>query len=108
MTTITNANAAMMTEQALVCAAKYRLLALSESNLLMVRLFEQNALWLEGAAARFKRAGKPFKRYVSLESHIPSLCLRQCGWAVSTIPYEVVQIGFLPMCPYRHRARRMR
>ena len=58
MVTITNANAAMMTEQALVCAAKYRLLALSESNQLMVRLFEENALWLERAAARFKRAGK--------------------------------------------------
>jgi hypothetical protein len=45
-----------MMEQALVCAAKYRLLALAESNQLMVRLFEENALWLEGAAGRLKRA----------------------------------------------------
>jgi hypothetical protein len=58
MVTITNAKAAMMIEQALVCAAKYRLLALSESNQLMVRLFEENALRLEGAAARLKRAGE--------------------------------------------------
>jgi hypothetical protein len=57
MVTITNAKAAMMIEQALVCAAKYRSLALSESDQLMVRLFEENALWLEGAAARLKRAG---------------------------------------------------
>jgi hypothetical protein len=49
MVTITNAKT-LMIEQALVCAAKYRLLALSESNQLMVRLFEENALWLEGAA----------------------------------------------------------
>jgi hypothetical protein len=58
MVTMTNAKAAMMIEQALICAAKYRLLALRESNQLMVRLFEENALWLEGAAARLKRAGK--------------------------------------------------
>jgi hypothetical protein len=108
MVAITNAKAAMMTEQALVCAAKYRLLALSESNQLMARLFEENALWLEGAAARFKRAGKLFKLYVSLESHIPSLCFRQCRWAARKIPYEVVRIGFLPICKYRHKARRLR
>jgi hypothetical protein len=62
MVTITNAKAAMIIEQALVCAAKYRLLALRESNQLMVRLFEENALWLEGAAARLKRAGKLLNR----------------------------------------------
>jgi hypothetical protein len=42
-----------MIEQAL----KYRLLALSESDQLMVRLFEENALRLERTAARFKRTG---------------------------------------------------
>jgi hypothetical protein len=56
MVAITKAKA-LMIEQALVCAAKYRLLALSESNQLMVRLFEENARWLEGAAARLKSAG---------------------------------------------------
>jgi hypothetical protein len=56
MVTTINATAVMI-EQALVCAAKYRLLALSESDQLMVRLFEENALRLEGAAARLKRAG---------------------------------------------------
>lgn len=55
MVQITNTKTVMM-EQALVCAAKYRLLALAESNQLMVRLFEENALWLEGAAGRLKRA----------------------------------------------------
>jgi hypothetical protein len=46
-----------MIEQALVCAAKYRLLALSESDQLMVQLFEENALRIERIAARLKRAG---------------------------------------------------
>ena len=58
MVTINNAKAAMMIEQALVCAAKYRLLALRESNQLMLRLFEENVLRLEGVAARLKRTGK--------------------------------------------------
>jgi hypothetical protein len=57
MVTITSARAAMMKEEALVCATKYRLLASSDSNQLMVRLFEENALWLERAAARLERAG---------------------------------------------------
>ena len=57
MVTIPSAKAAMVIDQALVCAAKYRRLASSDSNQLMVRLFEENALWLEGAAARLKRAG---------------------------------------------------
>jgi hypothetical protein len=57
MVTITNDKTAMMIEQALVCAAKYRVLALSESNQLMVRLFEKNALWLEGTAARLNHSG---------------------------------------------------
>jgi hypothetical protein len=56
MVAITNSKAAMI-EQALVCAAKYHLLASSESNHLMVRLLEENALRLEAAAARLKRAG---------------------------------------------------
>lgn len=55
MVTTTNATT-VMREQALVCAAKYRLLALSESDQLMVRLFEENALRLERTAARLKRA----------------------------------------------------
>jgi len=55
MGAITNTKATMI-EQALVCAAKYHLLASSESNQLMVRLFEENALRLEAAAARLKRA----------------------------------------------------
>jgi hypothetical protein len=54
--TITNDKAAMMIEQALVCAAKYRVLALSDSNPLMIRLFEENALRLEGTAARMKHS----------------------------------------------------
>ncbi len=49
----------MMIEQALTCAAKYRPLALNELDQLIVRLFEENALWLEGAAGRLKRAGNP-------------------------------------------------
>jgi hypothetical protein len=56
MGTITSTKAAMI-EQALVCAAKYRLLASSESNRLMVRLFEENAVRLEATAARLKSAG---------------------------------------------------
>jgi hypothetical protein len=56
MVTTTNATAVMI-EQALVCATKYRLLALSESDQLMVRLFKENALRLEATAARMKRAG---------------------------------------------------
>ena len=54
MVTITEA--ARIKEEALVCAAKYRILALSDSNPLMVRLFEENALWLEGTAARLKHS----------------------------------------------------
>jgi hypothetical protein len=57
MVTITNARAAVMMEEALACAARYRRLALSDSNRLMIRLFEENALWLECAAARLERAG---------------------------------------------------
>ncbi len=53
---IANDKAAVMIEQALVCAARYRILALSESNHLIVRLLEENALWLEGAAARLKHS----------------------------------------------------
>ena len=44
MVTITNDKAAMLIEQALICAAKYRVLALSDSNPLMIRLFEENAI----------------------------------------------------------------
>jgi hypothetical protein len=56
MVTMTN----VKIEQALVCAARYRVLALSESNQLMVRLFEENALWLEGTAARLKHSSNIF------------------------------------------------
>lgn len=56
MVTKTNDKAALMIQQALVCAAKYRVLALSELNQLMVRLFEENALWLEQTAARLKHS----------------------------------------------------
>ena len=56
MVTITNDKAATMIEKALICAAKYRVLALSDSNPLMIRLFEQNALWLEGMVARLKHS----------------------------------------------------
>jgi hypothetical protein len=56
MVTRTNDKTAMMIEQALVCASKYRVLALSDSNQLMVQLFEENALWLEGTAARLKQS----------------------------------------------------
>lgn len=55
--TTANDNSAMMIEQALACAAKYRVLASSEPNQLMVQLFEQNADWLEGTAARLQRSG---------------------------------------------------
>ena len=60
MVTITDDKAAMMIEQALICAAKYRVLALSDSNPLMIRLFEENALWLEGMAARLKHSSNIF------------------------------------------------
>jgi hypothetical protein len=60
MVTITNDKAATMIEQALVSAARYRVLALSESNQLMIRLFEENALWLEGTAARLKHSSNIF------------------------------------------------
>jgi hypothetical protein len=60
MVKITNDNVAMMIEQALVCAARYRVLALSESNQLMVRLFEENALWLEGVVTRLKHSSNLF------------------------------------------------
>lgn len=56
MVTTINATTVMI-EQTLVCAAKYRLLALRESDQLVVRLFEENALSLERTAARLKRAG---------------------------------------------------
>ena len=58
MVTITNDKAATMIEHALICAAKYRVLALSDFNPLMVRLFEENAIWLEGMAARLKHSSK--------------------------------------------------
>jgi hypothetical protein len=61
MVTITNDKATMIIEQALVCAAKYLALALSESNQLMVQLFKKNALWLEGTAARLKHSGNLLK-----------------------------------------------
>jgi len=54
MVTITGA--ARIKEEALICASKYPILALSDSNPLMVRLFEENALWLEGTAARLKHS----------------------------------------------------
>ena len=57
MAPITNAKAAKMIEHPRTYAAKYRLLALNESDQLMVRLFEENALWLEGEAERLQRAG---------------------------------------------------
>ena len=60
MVTITNDTAATKIEQALICAAKYRVLALSDSNPLMIRLFEQNALWLEGMVARLKHSSNLF------------------------------------------------
>jgi hypothetical protein len=56
MVRITNDRAAMMIEQALICAAKYRVLALSDSDQLMVRLFEENALRLEGMVVRLKHS----------------------------------------------------
>ena len=49
MVTITNDKAATKIEQALICAAKYRVLALSDSNPLMIRLFEE---MLFGSKAR--------------------------------------------------------
>ena len=58
MVTITNDKAAMMIEQALVCAAKYRVLASSDSNPLMVRLFEENVFRLERTAVRLKYSDK--------------------------------------------------
>jgi hypothetical protein len=57
MVTITNDKAAMMIEQALICAAKYRVLASSDSNPLMVQLFKENVLRLERTAARLKYSG---------------------------------------------------
>ena len=60
MVTITNDKAAMMIEQALICAAKYRVLALSDSNPLMIRLFEENAIWLEAMVARLKHSSNIF------------------------------------------------
>ena len=60
MVKIPNDKAAMMIEQALVCAARYRVLALSETNQLMVRLFEENALWLEGVVTRLKHSSNLF------------------------------------------------
>ena len=54
MVTITNDKGTMMIEQALVYAAKYRALALRESDQLMARLFDENAHWLETTAARLK------------------------------------------------------
>ena len=60
MVTITNDKGTMMIEQALVCAAKYRVLALTEENQLMVRLLEENALRLEGMVARLKHSSNLF------------------------------------------------
>ena len=60
MVTITNDKAAMTIEQALICAAKYRVLALSDSNPLMIRLFEENAIWLEAMVARLKHSSNIF------------------------------------------------
>jgi hypothetical protein len=61
MVAITNDKATMIIEQALVCAAKYRVLALRESNQLMAQLLEKNALWLEDTAARLKHSGNLLK-----------------------------------------------
>ena len=58
MVTITNDKAAVVIEQALICAAKYRVLASSDSNPLMVQLFEENVLRLERTAVRLKYSGK--------------------------------------------------
>ena len=58
---VTTTKAARIIEEAVVCAAKYRVLALSDSNPLMVRLFEENALWLEGTAARLKHSDNLLK-----------------------------------------------
>jgi hypothetical protein len=60
MVTISNDKAAMMIEQALVCAARYRVLASGDSNPLMIRLFEENALWLEGVVTRLKHSSNIF------------------------------------------------
>jgi len=60
MVTITNDKAAMLIEQALVCAARYRVLASSDSNPLMIQLFEENALRLEGIVARMKHSSSLF------------------------------------------------
>ena len=60
MVTLTNDQAATKIEQALICAAKYRVLALSDSNPLMIRLFEENALRLEGMVARLKHSSNIF------------------------------------------------
>jgi hypothetical protein len=60
MIKITNDKAAMMIDQALVCAARYRVLALNDSNPLMIRLFEENALWLEGVVTRLKHSNNLF------------------------------------------------
>jgi hypothetical protein len=60
MVKIANDKAAMMIEQALVCAARYRVLAVSDSNPLMIRLFEENALWLEAVVTRLKLSSNLF------------------------------------------------
>ena len=62
MVKISNDKAAMMIEQALVCAARYRVLALSDSNPLMIRLFEENALWLEGMVTRLEHSSNLFNQ----------------------------------------------
>jgi hypothetical protein len=56
MVTITNDKI----EQALMCAARYRVLASSDSNPLMIRLFEENALRLESMVARLKHSSNLF------------------------------------------------
>jgi hypothetical protein len=56
MVTITNDKI----EQALICAARYRVLALSDLNPLMIRLFEENAIRLEGMVARLKSSSNLF------------------------------------------------
>ena len=60
MVTIATDKAAMMIEQALVCVGRYRVLAVSDSNPQMIRLFEENALWLEGVVTRLKHSSNLF------------------------------------------------
>lgn len=67
-----------MIEQALVCAAKYRVLALNELDQLMVRLLKNNAIWLESTAARLKHTGNLLND-VPVQDRTPAeLCFRRC------------------------------